>query len=60
MAGCIAARSDGSGGYYQPLTLDALGRLKLCPSGSEVLALGLSAPASGAIWCRVVPPFILP
>jgi hypothetical protein len=59
MAGVIAARSDGTGGAFLPLTLDALGRLKLATSGHEVLALGLASPVGGAIWCRVVPPFLM-
>jgi hypothetical protein len=58
-AGVIAARSDMTAGATQPLTLDLLGRMTLATSGREVLAFALAAPSSNAIWCRLVPPFIL-
>ena len=57
----IAARSDGSGTRFSPLTIKTTGELTVASSGNEVIAHGLSAStgSGGAIWCRVVEPFVL-
>jgi len=59
--GLVGARSDGSGIFNDPLTIDTSGRLKLATaSGVEVIAFAAGAPRAGKIFARLVSPFPLP
>jgi hypothetical protein len=55
----VAARSDGTGTTFSPLTITTSGALTVASSGSEVIAHGLAASTGSAIWCRVVEPYVL-
>jgi hypothetical protein len=58
-AGVVAALSDGTGTLYSPLTIRTNGQLTVASSGDEIIAIGLAPSTGGAIWCRVVQPFLL-